>query len=64
MLIVDIESTIAWERMTRRPSLYLRVELWPTEVYWLMGHGHDDRVWVGEADEVQGLRVICGGWGR
>ena len=63
MLIVDIESTIAWERMICRPSLCLRVEISPTEVYWLMGHGRDDGDLVWEADEVQGLSGICGGWG-
>ena len=63
MLIVDIESTLARERMTRRPSLCLRVELWPTEVYWLMGHGRDDRVWVEKPTKckVLGLFVVDGG---
>ena len=55
MLIVDIESTIAWERMIRRQSLCLQVEIWLTEVYWLMGHSLDDRDLMWEADEVQGL---------
>ena len=60
MLIVDIQLTIAWERMIRRPSLCLRVGVWPTEVYWLIDHGRDDWDLVWEADEVQGLSGICG----